>query len=160
MDDNKQFEALSCLRSAVLSPPPAKGMRRTLKQEVSGGKSLSPRGGKHYGQLYRHGLLWHVQKWPNKFADWQRRDGRLRGRRALQHSNKCLLDLLYRHSGGRGTRDCESVKRTETQGCWSDSFSITFFFLNYYRNTVSFISYQKLNMLPIIMLLVRNYMKI
>lgn len=45
-----------------------------------GGKSLLWRGGKHYGQLYRHRLLWHIQKWANKFADWQRRDGRSRGR--------------------------------------------------------------------------------
>lgn len=110
MDDNKQFEALSCLRSAVLSPPPAKGMRRTLKQEVSGGKSLSPRGGKHYGQLYRHGLLWHVQKWPNKFADWQRRDGRLRGRRGVTAQQQMFtwppLPALGR-SGHKRLRVCE-----------------------------------------------------
>lgn len=48
-----------------------------------GGKSLLWWRGKHYGQLYRQRLLWHIQKWSNKFEDWQWRDGRLRGRSSV-----------------------------------------------------------------------------
>lgn len=52
--------------------------RRTLKAGClcQGGKSPSWRPGKHYGGLYRHRLLRHIQKWSDKFA-W-RRDGRQR----------------------------------------------------------------------------------
>lgn len=64
-----------------------------------GGKSLLWWGGKHYSQLYRHRLLWHIQKWPDKFAHWRWRDGRREGAAATRQSDKCLFDLLYqRHA--------------------------------------------------------------
>lgn len=42
--------------------------------------------------------------------------GACEGAVALQHSNKCLFDLLYRRSGGPGTRDAAALSRGSRDG--------------------------------------------
>lgn len=69
-------------------------LNRTLSAEGAGcacqeGKSALWRRGRHYGQLYRQRLLWHEQKWPDKFPPlaW-------RASVRAPHRDKCLFDPL------------------------------------------------------------------
>lgn len=111
--DNKQFEATSCSPSVppVAAAGPGRCSRRDLEAGCvcQGGKSPLWWGGKHYGQLYRHRLLWHIQKWPNKFAGWRWRDGRLWGRSGVTAQRQMFVwpPLLALQ------RLCCSVRRAE-----------------------------------------------
>lgn len=67
--------------SSLLWLPPAWGEAsdRTLKQDVPVREVNLCRDGvaNIMARLYRHRLVWHIRKRPNKFVGWRRCDGRL-----------------------------------------------------------------------------------
>lgn len=114
--DNKQFEALSCFCSSLPSLlPPARGEAtdRTLKQDVSVKEvNLRCDGVANITASFIDTDCSDTSKsGPINLQAGGGVTGACEGAVALQHSNKCLFDLLYRHLGGLGTRDAASLSR-------------------------------------------------
>lgn len=119
--DNKQFEALSCLR-------PFSCRCRLLGGEVTD-RTLKPDASVREVNLCCDG----VANIMASFIDTDCSDasksgpinlqacvgatGACEGTAVLQHGNKCLFDLLYRRLGGLGTRDAAALSRGLRRWC-------------------------------------------
>lgn len=113
--DNKQFEALSCPRSSLPPLPPAWGEAtdRTLKQDVSVREvNLCCDGVANIMASFIDTDCSDTSKsGPINLQVGGGVTGACEGAAALQRGDKCLFDLLYRHSGGLGTRDAATPSR-------------------------------------------------